>query len=222
MIYLPGTETPRLTRRSLAPHPGGGRGQCSVVSSRGGPFSPPSLHDVDSASLSLSLSLSSIVSQCFLFPPSLRPQRPSFFCRAVARCSSRYHWRREKRDAEIGTVFPPSPFSLSISPLLCPDSVNISFDAGKVSQSIGRFRQLSLSHLSPLSTSGRTKAIQFALQNFTPSVTSIDLGDDDDKRSISGSNLGYPAPRGKDRQTEREREREREPVVGGRPDAAAD
>ena len=55
-------------------------------------------------------------------------------------------------------------------------------------------------------------------------MTSIDsdLGDDDDdKRSISGSNLGYPAPRGKDGESEREREggKERE---GGGPDAAAD
>ena len=41
-------------------------------------------------------------------------------------------------------------------------------------------------------------------------MTSIDLGDDDDKRSISGSNLGYPAPRGKDGESEREREGGRE------------
>ena len=76
MIYLPGTETPRLTRRSLAPHPGGG--QCSVVSSRGGPFSPPSLHDVDSASLSLSLS-PVLFLNVFFFPRHFALNGPPFF-----------------------------------------------------------------------------------------------------------------------------------------------
>ena len=71
--------------------------------------------------------------------------------------------------------------------------------------------------------SERTKAIQFAPQNFTPPpTTSIDSDDDDDdKRSISGSNLGYPAPRGKDGESEREREGEKEREGGG-PDGAAD
>ena len=80
MIYLPGTETPCLTRRPLAPQPGGG--QCSVVSSRGGPFSPPSLHDVDSASLSLSLSLSLspvLFLNVFFFPRHFALNGPPFF-----------------------------------------------------------------------------------------------------------------------------------------------
>ena len=179
----------------------------SVVSpSLGGPFSPPSLHDVICAPFYL------LLQYCFsmfsFFSPSLLSPSPdlfAFFCRAVTRCSSEYHCRHEKKRGETLKLELSSPFpSLHFFSLALP---LLSF--GKVSYLSGdRFRQLSLS---PLLSNERTKAIQFALQNFTPPPRPTSIGcsgdDDDDKRSISGSNLGYPAPRGEEKDREREGQR---------------
>ena len=157
---------------------------------------------------------------------SFSPSPASSFSFLSRRCYTRFHGRHEKRDAEIGTVFSPLFASIPLCYSCFEDELcEVLWNVYRSLRRQNRGGEHCMSHvlllvllllrllLNSVLTRGKLPSLAAAASGNAaspvrrpessnlPCRISRRRDDDDaaadDKRSISGSNLGYRAPRGK-------------------------